>query len=602
MQICVTAIICALIFVFLVTIVFFSKKRINLPENKIYSFLLIISNIGLLIELGCCYFVYYKDVSLLHNTINVFINKLFLIYMLTWLITFAFYIYFISFKQKKNSKELKLPNLLKVIYILSVILLIFLPIQYFSDGIYVYSYGMGPNFVTMIGAISIIYNLYCIIKNHKSIKDKKYYPVYILIFLLLIALILRNINPGLVLINSTFGFIAGLMYFTIENPDVQMFNELFKNKSLVEKTYEEKSNFLFKMTQEVKKPINNMKNILENLKEFDDVASLKQGIKLLEANSKQLDFVVNDVLDITTLDSKNIKIMNNRYNVYNLFKDIEKRMQEYASNEVEFRFNIEDNIPYLYGDSIKLKQIIMSVLLNSIKKTKSGFIELSIESIIKYDVCRLIIEVEDSGVGMSIDKINDVLITTSELNVDDISNLEKLDINLKLCQKSIKLLGGNLMIRSEEGKGTEVIVTIDQKIYENKSNVSDLEKYESLIYNSNKILVVSDKEEDLGIIKKIVNDNSVMFNSSFYGKDAVQRIVSGQIFDLIIIEDELSGMSGLSTLQELKKIEGFKTPVIVMLNKNKEHIKEHYVKDGFSDFILREKMNEEVKRIIDKYC
>lgn len=601
MQICVTAIICTLIFTILVSIIFFSKKRINLAENKVYTFLLIISSIGLVLELLCCYFVYNKDISLLHGFINNIVCRLFLVYMLTWLVTFAFYIYFISFKQKKDNKTLIIPNILKIIYCLFLIVVIVLPINYFSDGVYVYSYGMAPNFVTLIGATTILYNFYCIIKNHKSIKDKKYYPVYILIFLMVIALILRNVNPGLVLINSIFGFITGVMFFTIENPDIQMVNELYKNKVLVEKTYEEKSNFLFKMTQEVKKPLNNMKSILEGLKTSDNISDLQYGIKLLESNSKQMDFIVNDVLDITTLDSRNIKIMNNRYNVYNVFKDIEKRMQEYANDSVEFRFNIDENIPYLYGDSIKLKQIIMSVLLNSIKKTNSGFIELSIESIIKYDVCRLIIEVEDSGIGMSIDKINEVLVTTNELSVDDIKNLEKLDINLKLCQKSIKLLGGNLMIRSEEGKGTEVIITIDQKIFENKSNITELESYEDALYNASKVLVISDKEEDLERIKKIINDDNVLISNSFYGNDAVMKIKSGKNFDLIIIEDELPIKSGLTTLRELKEIDKFKIPVVVMLDKSKNEIKEHYLKDGFSDYILRENMNEELKRIVDKY-
>jgi len=600
MQICITVIACTLLFTTLVSIVYFTKKRVDLPENKIYTFLLIISSIGLLLELGCCYFVYNRELSIIHKVFNLLINKIFLVYMLTWLLSFSYYIYYISTKQK-NTKELIIPKTLKIIYILSFIIVLVLKVEYFSNEKYVYSFGMGPNFVTLVGSLCIIFNLYCIIKNQKDIKNKKYYPVYILILLMIIALILRNVNPGLVLINSIFGFITGLMYFTIENPDTQMISELYRNKMLVEKTYEEKSNFLFKMTQEVKKPINNLKNILNNLDETADINELKQGIKLLKSNSKQLDFVVNDVLDITTLDSKNIKIMNNRYNVYTLFKDIEKRMQEYAKEEVEFRFNIDENIPYLYGDSIKLKQIIMSILLNSIKKTKSGFIELSIEAIVKYDVCRLIIEVEDSGVGMSIDKINEILVTTSELNVDDISNLEKLDINLKLCQKSIKLLGGNLMIRSEEGKGTEVIITIDQKIYETKQNTTELDKYENILYNASKVLIVSDKEEDLTTIKKIIDNDSIIVNNSFYGNDAIQKIVSGKNYDLIIIADELPIKSGLTTLRELKEIDNFKTPVVVMLEENKEFIKEHYINDGFDDYILKNNINEEVLRIIEKY-
>jgi len=579
-----------------VTYLYLSKDRVKNEENKIYKLLLITNIIGLILQLACDFVSYKYDV--IPVIISDMILRLYLVYFIVWINLMLIYLIIISFENREKIKK----NIL-IITLIEILFPIFLPYSLFrevANKIY-YTTGMAVNFIFISSAIVCVLMVFILIWKRKKITMKKAIPIYVFLAFGNIATIIQRINPELVIITTMESVICCLMYFTIENPDMKIINELYKNKMLVEKSFEEKSNFLFKMTQEVKKPINNMKGIVNRLKSSDDINELKQGVKLLDANSKQMDFIVNDVLDITTLDAKNIKIVNNRYNVYNLFKDIEKRVQEYAKEEVEFRFNIDENIPYLYGDSIKLKQIIMSVLLNSIKKTKSGFIELSIDAIVKYDVCRLIIEVEDSGVGMSIDKVNDVLVTTSELSVDDISNLEKLDINLKLCQKSLKLLGGNLMIRSEEGKGTEVIITIDQQIYANNTN-GELEKYEDILYNSSRILIVSDKEEDLTTIKKIINNDNVLINNSFYGKDAIQKIESGKIYDLIIIEDEMSSMSGLTTMQELKRIENFKIPVVVMLGKNKERIKDHYINDGFNDYILRENMNEEVKRILDKYC
>lgn len=591
-----------LIITFLLSVLYFSKKKIDTQENSVYDALLICNFFCLFLEL-----IFYLTTFTNHNEIYVStITKVYFSANSVWMFLHSIYIFIITdfaSKLKRNWDFKKKKKMITLSVVAIICIVMFLPMQnIYSGGYFISSNGPAIAFVFLLCFALTFLNIVLVIISRKKIKKAKIMPLLVFILIIFAQLTANAFGFELLLMTFPMTLVCFLMYHTIENPDAQVINELYRNKMLVEKSYEEKSNFLFKMTQEVKKPINNMKNILVNLKERDDIQSLKQGIKLIEANSKQMDFIVNDVLDITTLDSKNIKIMNNRYNVYNLFKDIEKRLQEYASDEVEFRFNIDENIPYLYGDSIKLKQIIMSVLLNSIKKTNSGFIELSIESIVKYDVCRLIIEVEDSGVGMSIDKINDILVTTSELSVDDISNLEKLDINLKLCQKSIKLLGGNLMIRSEEGKGTEVIITIDQKIYETNNSINDLDKYENMIYNSSKILVVSDKEEDLGIIKKQINDDSVMINNSFYGKDAIDRIKSGKSYDLIIVEDELPGISGLSTLQELKSLDGFKTPVVVMLDKSKEFIKEHYINDGFTDYILRENMNEEVKRILDKYC
>jgi len=590
-----------LIITFLLSLLYFSKRKITTNENSVYDALIICNFICLFLEL-----IFYLTTFTNSNELYVStITKVYFASNSVWMFLHSIYIFIITDFAKKMKEKWdfsKKKRIISLSVFIIILLVMVLPMQNIYEGKYFIS-STGPSiaFVFLLCFGLTFLNIILVITARRKIKKSKVIPLIVFILIIFAQLAANAFGFELLLMTFPMTLVCFLMYHTIENPDAQMINELYKNKLLVEKSYEEKSNFLFKMTQEVKKPINNMKSIINSLKETDNANELKQGIKLLDANSKQMDFIVNDVLDITTLDSRNIKIMNNRYNVYNLFRDIEKRMQEYASDSVEFRFNIDENIPYLYGDSIKLKQIIMSVLLNSIKKTKSGFIELSIEAITKYDVCRLIIEVEDSGVGMSIDKVNDVLITTSELSVDDISNLEKLDINLKLCQKSIKLLGGNLMIRSEEGKGTEVIITIDQHIYEKKEN-NELDKYEDAIYNASKILVVSDKEEDVNKIKKIINDDSIIISSSFYGQDAIMKIKSGKNYDLIIIEDELPIKSGLETLKELQKLDDFKMPVVVMLDKNKENIKEHYIKDGFSDYILKDSTNEEIKRIFNKYC
>ena len=587
----------SILYVFGVTFLYFSKERIRNEENKIYKVMLIVNMIGLILQLFCDYVSYKYDV--IPVILSNIVLKSYLVYFLVWLNLLFIYLIIIAFNKRNK--------ILKFVYvttIFEIIICLFLPYTLHRDVVnrIYYTSGIGINYVFLISGIICSIMFFILQIKRKQTTIKKAVPIYVFIICGLISAIVQKFNPEIVIITTMESFICCLMYFTIENPDVQMINELYKNKMLVEKTYEDKSNFLFKMTQEVKKPITNMNNIMESLKMSDEKSELKQGIKLLEANGRQLDFVVNDVLDITTLDAKNIKIMNSRYNVYTLFNDIEKRMEEYATDEVEFRFDIDQNIPYLYGDAIKLKQIIMSILLNSVKKTKTGFIELSVNAIMKYDVCRLIIEIEDSGVGMSIDKINELMVTTSELNIEEINNLEKLDLNLDLCQKSIKLLGGNLMIRSEVGKGTEVIVTIDQKIYESESNDKTIEKYQNMLFNSSKVLIVGENEEEIERIKKYIEDKSIIVSTSLYANDCINKVRSGKTYDLILMSDEMSTKSGLTTLRELKEIEKFNIPVVVMLEENKEKIKEHYIKDGFKDYLLKSNLEDEVKRIINKYC
>lgn len=587
--------ICSLIYTSLLVVVFFSKKRLKTYENQIYSYLIITSLFGPLVGIPTYYFMGRMDKFVIPNMI---FSKLYLVYLVMWLMIFTLYIFIISVK---NIDKKKTSLLFKILMFVLILIEVILPIEYYNtDGI-IYSYGPACNVMYGVSTVFIIIVIICLIKNIKYITQRKFIPLVAFLTIGSIVMVIQKLNPGLLLLSFAESFITFLMYFTIENPDLQMINELYKNKILVEKSFEDKSNFLFNMTQEVRKPITNMRNILGVLKTSDDIKEIKQGIKLMDSNSKQLDFIVNDVLDVTTLDSRNIKIVNNRYNIYNLFKDVEYRMSEYKKDEVAFRFKIDESIPILYGDSIKLKQIIMSILLNSVKKTNSGFIELSVNSIIKYDVCRLIITVEDSGVGMSIDKVNDLLVTTNELSVDDIKNLEKLDLNLKACQKSIKLLGGNLMIKSEVGKGTEVIITIDQNVYENKKTEKIMDKYEHILFNLPKVLIVSESEKEIADIKDRL-DKNIMVSTSLYGQDAVSKIKSGKSYDLILIADDMKNMSGLATLQELEKIEGYKIPTVVLLKETKEHIKDHYKEDGFTDYILLSNLDVELKKVIDKYC
>ena len=250
------------------------------------------------------------------------------------------------------------------------------------------------------------------------------------------------------------------------------------------------------------------------------------------------------------------------------------------------------------GDNIKLKQVLYSLLMNAVKKTENGFIEFNINTIEKYDVCRVIFTITDSGIGIGIDKINEILSTTSELNKQDIINLEKAEFNIELCQKIIKSLGGNLLIKSKLGKGTEIILTIDQKIYREKEE--NIFKYENL--NTNKKVLIVNQDKDINnIIKRIFNENDINTSYLLYGKDAIDRIKSGKKYDYIIIEDDMKEISGYETLKGLKNINKFNTPCIVMLNNNKEQIKEHYIKDGFSDYIMINDLKNELKRIIDKY-
>ena len=388
------------------------------------------------------------------------------------------------------------------------------------------------------------------------------------------------------------------MIFTIENPDVKMIYELNKNKKLLESMSEEKSNFLFSMSQDTKKPIENILEVKKMLENEKDLKTIDTGLKVIENNARGLKNIINNVLDISSISSSKLVVSNETYNIYPLLDTALNNVKSKLNPKVSLRTNISKNIPMeLYGDSVKLKQVITSILFNAAKFTKEGYIELSANEIVKYDVCRLIIEIEDSGKGMSVEKLNELLKSNSDLEDTDLLKLNNLDVDLKLAFKIIRKLGGFINIKSEENKGSTFTIVIDQKIKQEKDPF-----YSKYIFNKKKVIAVSDNLQTLKSLNSLSNNYDIDFLTTMHGNDLVQRIEDGEVFDLIILEDEArpdSALAILGKLQEAKK--GFNVPTIVMLNKNKESIKEHYIEDGFSDYLRKENMEEEFDRIIKKY-
>ena len=417
----------------------------------------------------------------------------------------------------------------------------------------------------------------------------------------MIAAVIQKSIPSLIIIPSVAVLVEFIMYFTIENPDLKMVNELLRNKELVEKQMEDKSRFLFEVTEDIKVPAKNILMLSDNFYNFYE-KDQKDAIKIIRSNANSVLFKINNVLDISSMDASKIKIFNNEYNVYTLFETIESIAKTLNKNEnVTLKFDINSNIPdMLYGDDVRLKQILISVLTNSINNTKTGFINVSLSSIVRYDVARLIINIEDSGCGMSIDKVNKILDDNRELSNEEVAKLDKLDMDLVATIKSIKLLGGSFNIKSKENKGSTLTIIIDQKcdIKEKTDVMKDIEKYSSDVFGRKRVLVVDDDKEELFEISDTLSKYNVDINTTMSGKDCIYKIKSGEIYNLIIIDDELKNETALGTLEELKKNKKFNSKVIVMLGNGKKHLRNHYIEDGFTDVIIKENLTDELKEKI----
>ena len=572
-----------LLIALLTNIVFFSKKRIKSKETELYKIMLITSLIDSIILSLIIYLGYINRYSL---TLIKILNKIDFIMYLLWMSSLFLYVITID----KTNKLNKIKKVVKTINIIFLILIIIAPVLPYNNNGIMYVSGLSSNILYVSIALYLILIIIYITKNKKNILNTKYIPLYILILIIFIVLIIRKYNPTLIITSAVLAFINIIMYFTIENPDIKLITELENNRTIIENNNEEKSNLLFKLSQEVRVPIKEIENISSNMLSNKNKKELIEDAKNINIESKNITLLIDNILNISTMDINKIKLYKNKFDIYKLYNEIKLITKNNIKKDIKFNTTIINNLPLIYGDSIKLKQIICSILNNSIKNIKEGYIELDIDAITNYDIARLIITIKDNGYFLEIREINEIMSYYSENEIND----SDLNLNLKEVNNIIKLLNGTFLIKSK--KDSENVYKII--IYHEIDNIKPI-KYTN---KRPKILLIDNNYNELKEYKKILKLYDIDVTTSMYCNDAINRLRNNEYFDLIILDDELEPYNAIKTLEELKNIPNFKTNIIIMLGLNKEFIKEHYINDyKFKDYIIKRNYKNELKKIVDKY-
>ena len=586
MQIRITLLIVSFIYTMLTSIVYFSKNRINNSENAVYEKLLSITPIGLLLEIGCNITAIYK----MNDLVSSIISRLYLIFILVWLTTFTLYILTITKYKGDKLTEYKNSKIRKSIIIgsiFSILLLIFLPIDFVLEKNSAYLGGIGIVFLLAITFLLIILDFILFIKYFKNMTFREKVPMLLLLLLIGGLLLVNNIAPEIQIISSSFALITVIMYFTIENPDKKLLEEIHMSKKIADAANEDKSMLIYNMMNEVKSIASDINKSSEVILNSNNLEENRFFAREIISSNNKLYSMANNIYNIDVIDDINVKTVKNKYNIKLLLKEvISKNKELFEDKDISFRFNIDSNLPNtLYGDSINLKNVLNTIIGNSYKYTDKGYVELSVNAIFKKDIVRLIIKIEDSGIGIKAEDLDKCL----NKNTKDQNGLYG-------ARKTINIMGGNLLISSEYNKGTIVTIILDQKIYTD----SNKDNYDNYV-NNKKILIIDDNNSSTKIISKILDKHNILYDSSNLGKEALDRIRKGDKYDLILLDEDMPYMNGISVMNKFSKIKGFDTKVI-LLTKNSNIIYDDIYKDsGFSDYIIKPIDKDDLMNKINKY-
>lgn len=594
--------ICSLFYCFLLICIYFAKERIKSIENKLYIILAIANFIGLILDILSIFTII--NIKAIPIT-NLIISKAYLIYLLTWMYLFTIYVFTISMKDNKKNKVSKMIKYTLPIYIIFIGLVIILKLFYVHDGINIYSYGPAATILYFVSLVCIVTWLILMVINYKELKSKKYLPMFAFLTIGSIVTIIQLKNPSLLLMTSMETFIIVLMYFTIENPDVKMIEQLNIARDQADKANSAKSDFLSSMSHEIRTPLNAIVGFSESLKEEDLPVNAKEEVNDIISASQSLLEIVNGILDISKIEANKLEIINNEYDIHKMFKDLVSLTKvRIGDKPIELKVNIDQSIPQvLYGDHTRVKQIILNLLTNAAKYTEKGFIEFNVQSVIKDEMCRLIISVKDSGKGIKEENI-DKLFTKFERFDEKNSTIEGTGLGLAITKKLINLMNGNIVVQSEYQKGSNFIVSLDQALVKNPTIINKEEEQQNQVktsYKDKKILIVDDNELNLKVAQRLLQSYEMQIDTVLSGDEALTKIRANEHYDLILLDDMMPHKSGSETLIELRQIENFNIPVVVLTANAIEGMKEKYLEMGFDDYLAKPISKDELKRVLLKY-
>ncbi len=450
-----------------------------------------------------------------------------------------------------------------------------------------------------------IYTSALLIHNHKKYERKQIIAISSFCPMLIIGAILQLIFPYVLLTMFVSTLSLIVILFFMETPDYQKLNntliELDKARQEAIKASKAKSEFLSNMSHEIRTPINAVLGMNEMIMRESSEKQIVEYAANIQSSSRTLLSIINDILDFSKIESGKMEIVPVSYDVSSLVNDIVNMVRIRAEKKkLRFIYEIDENIPsMLYGDDVRIRQVITNILTNAVKYTPEGYVRLRMNVVnIENDILQLEVSVTDTGIGIKEEDMDKLFASFQRLDQEKNRSIEGTGLGMSIVHRLLDMMGSELKVSSVYGSGSTFSFEIEQKIVKAEP-IGDFEqrfKAAAAKHTSDtviriapkaRVLVVDDNETNLLVAKSLLKRTKVNLDTAPSGAMCIELLKSKH-YDIVFLDHMMPEMDGIETLKKIKEENLAADTCFIALTANAIHgARQTYLDAGFDDYLSK---------------